>query len=421
MRITPAEGMNEFLPGEVELRDAMTEKIVEVYRSFGFTKITTPALESIENLDNSDGGDNLRLIFRVLKRGKKLEDAIEKGEPSEFCDLGLRYDLTLPLARYWANNRARLPDPFKCIQIDRAYRAERPQKGRSREFVQCDVDVIGSDSLDSEVELITVTARALIKLGIGAFNVRVNDRRVLRDVIRSCGFSEDCCSSVAVTVDKLDKIGEDGVRDELVEKGYPAECAEKLIDVLCRNAFTENEIEKRTDPEVASGFCEMIRRARELAGGEYGVVFDPSLVRGQGYYTGAVFEIESTEFGGTVAGGGRYDGLIGRFLGENVPAVGFSIGFERIFSILKEAKRPAGGKKKAAVFYGDGEVVEATKLADTMRDEFDVTLVRRKKKVGKQLAALEENGFSRAVFLDRPDEIKTFGEEHKTNEKEEVQ
>jgi len=409
--------MNEFLPDEVELRDSMTEKIVEIYRSFGFTKITTPALESIENLDNSDGGDNLRLIFRVLKRGKKLEDAIEKGEPSELSDLGLRYDLTLPLARYWANNRARLPDPFKCIQIDRAYRAERPQKGRSREFVQCDVDVIGSDSLDSEVELITVTARALTALGIGAFTVRVNDRRILRDVIKSCGFGECDCSTVAVTVDKLDKIGEDGVKDELVGKGYPAECAEKLLDTLCRCGFTEDDIGTHTDPGVACAFCDMIRRARELSGGEYDVVFDPSLVRGQGYYTGAVFEVESREFGGTVAGGGRYDGLIGKFIGENIPAVGFSIGFERIYSILKAENRRAGAKKKAAVFYDDGEVVGATKLADGMRGEYDVTLVKRKKKVGKQLAALEERGFACAVFLDNPDEIKPLGQ-NKNNEKE---
>ena len=409
MRITPAEGMNEFLPDETELRDEMMRRIVDVYRSFGFSKITTPAGESAENLDNSDGGDNLRLIFRIMKRGKKLEDALGSGDPSAMCDLGLRYDLTVPLVRYYANNRARLPDPFKCIQIDRAYRAERPQKGRSREFVQCDIDIIGSDSPDSEVELITVTARALCSLGIGKFNVRVNHRRVLSDVIKSCGFSDEDVSSVAVTVDKLDKIGQDGVKAELVGRGYPAEYAEKLVAVLCGGSLTEDNLHEFTDPDIADAVKNMLARARELSDGRYGVVFDPSLVRGQGYYTGAVFEVESVEFGGTVAGGGRYDGLIGRFIGEQIPAVGFSIGFERIYAILKDEGRKAGTKAKAALFYDDGQIVEATRKADEMRENCDVTLVRKKKKIGRQLASLEEQGFRLAAFLDRPDEIKVLG------------
>ncbi|MBR3415312.1 MAG: histidine--tRNA ligase [Clostridia bacterium] len=418
MRKTPAEGMNDFLPEDVELRDMMTEKIVEVYRSFGFTKISTPAIEVIENLENSDGGDNLRLIFKIQKRGDKLQKAIAQGEYSNLCDLGLRYDLTLPLARYWANNRAFLPDPFKCIQIGMAYRAERPQKGRSREFVQCDVDVIGSDSLDSEVELITVTARALMGLGIGPFTVRVNDRRILRDVIKSCGFAEDCCSSVAVTVDKLDKIGEDGVRDELTGKGYPVECVGKLLNTLSGCQNDDGFIRQYSDSAVSLGFCEMISRARELAKNNYQIVFDPKLVRGQGYYTGAVFEIESKEFGGTVAGGGRYDGLISRFTGENIPAVGFSIGFERIYSILKEAGRRAGRKKKAAVLYDDGEIVEAMEFADTKRKEYDVALIRKKKKFLKQVEALKKQGF---VIFHRRNRLGVFEylvENWNNNEKE---
>lgn len=412
MRITPAEGMNEFLPGETALRDELIGRIVATYRSFGYEKITTPAVESIENLDNSDGGDNLRLIFRITKRGRKLEDALAAGDPAGLCDLGLRYDLTLPLVRFYANNRHRLPDPFRVIQIDRAYRAERPQKGRSREFCQCDIDVIGSDSTDCEVELITVTARALGSLGIGGFSVRVSHRAVLRDVISRCGFPDEAQSTVAVTVDKLDKIGEEGVRDELVAKGYGESCADALIDVLCRGKLNEETLRDYTDEATAEELCGLLSRARELSGGAYGVRFDPSLVRGQGYYTGAVFEVESDEFGGTVAGGGRYDGLIGKFIGEDIPAVGFSIGFERIFAILRDAGKRAAAKPKAAVFYGEGEVADAIRFADGMRDEFDVTLVRRKKKVGRQLAALEERGYERAVFLDRPDEVRIFGKEN---------
>ncbi len=408
MRIMPAEGMNDFLPDETALRDDMIRRIVAVYRSFGFSKITTPAVESAENLDNSDGGDNLRLIFRIMKRGKKLEDAIGSGDPGAMCDLGLRYDLTLPLVRYYANNRSRLPDPFKCIQIDRAYRAERPQKGRSREFVQCDIDIIGSDSTDSEVELITVTARALGQLGIGEFNVRVNHRRVLGDVIKSCGFEDADVPTVSVTVDKLDKIGEDGVREELISRGYPAEASERLVGVLCGGSLREDNLAEFTDGATAEAVKDLIGRAKELSEGKYGVIFDPSLVRGQGYYTGAVFEIESVNFGGTVAGGGRYDGLIGKFIGEDIPAVGFSIGFERIFAILKDSGVVTEGKKKAALFYDGGQIAEAIRFSDGMREEFDVTLVRKKKKIGRQLASLEEQGYDRAVFLDRPDEIRIF-------------
>ncbi len=408
MRTTPAEGMNDYLPRETEIRDRLMEQIVKSYRSYGFTKITTPIVESIENLDNSDGGDNLKLIFRVLKRGQKLENALQSGDPGELCDLGLRYDLTLPLVRYYSNNRAKLPDPFKCIQIDRAYRAERPQKGRSREFVQCDIDVIGSDSLDSEVELITVTAETLLSIGISDFTVRINDRRALRAIIESAGFDPADADSVCITIDKLDKIAADGVRAELLEKGFARNAVEALMSILA-DGVTADDLEKYADPAVAEGVKYVIGKSTELADGKYGIKYDVTLVRGQGYYTGAVFEIESPAFGGTIAGGGRYDGLIGRFTGENVPAVGFSIGFERIFSILAGGEA-GGGRKKIALLYDEGQIAEALKFSASLRDGADVTLVKKKKKLGKQFGQLEAQGFSEARFLGEPDNVKVLGQ-----------
>ena len=407
MRTTPAEGMNDFLPRETEIRDRLMEQIVKSYRSYGFTKITTPIVESIENLDNSDGGDNLKLIFRVMKRGQKLENALQSGDPADLCDLGLRYDLTLPLVRYFANNRAKLPDPFKCIQIDRAYRAERPQKGRSREFVQCDIDVIGSDSLDSEVELITVTAETLLSIGVSDFTVRINDRRALRSIIESAGFDPADSDSVCISIDKLDKIAEDGVIAELLEKGFASVAVDALMNTL-GGGVAADDLVKYADPSVAEGVKYVIDKATELSGGRYGVKYDVTLVRGQGYYTGAVFEIDSPAFGGTIAGGGRYDGLIGRFTGENVPAVGFSIGFERIFSILAGGEA-AGGRKKVALLYDEGQIAEALKFSASLRGDADVTLVRKKKKLGKQFGQLEAQGFGEVRFLDDPGEIKVLG------------
>ena len=408
MRTTPAEGMNDFLPRETEIRDRLMEQIVKNYRSYGFTKISTPIVESIENLDNSDGGDNLKLIFRVMKRGQKLQSALQSGDPAELCDLGLRYDLTLPLVRYYSNNRAKLPDPFKCIQIDRAYRAERPQKGRSREFVQCDIDVIGSDSLDSEVELITVTAETLLSIGISDFTVRINDRRALRSIIESAGFDPADADSVCITIDKLDKIASGGVREELLEKGFAANAVQSLMSIL-DGGVGADDLVKYADPAVAEGVKYVIDKSAELSEGRYGIKYDVTLVRGQGYYTGAVFEIESPAFGGTIAGGGRYDGLIGRFTGENTPAVGFSIGFERIFSILA-GKEAGDSRKKIALLYDEGQIAEALKFSAPLRDGADVTLVKKKKKLGKQFGQLEAQGFSEARFLDEPDNVKVLGQ-----------
>lgn len=406
MNIKPQKGMQDYLPEAAAQRDRLMQIILDTYTQSGFTRIYTPAIESAENLDKSDGGDNLNLIFRIMKRGDKLSSALEKNpvDEKEICDLGLRYDLTLPLSRYYANNKNNLPNPFKCIQIDRVYRAERPQRGRLREFVQCDIDILGSDSICNEIELISVTGKALTKIGIGEFTVRVNDRRVLRNSLLTMGFPEEALDTVSVTFDKLDKIGVEGVAKELSEKEMPESAITALTKLLEKGRLTLTDMEEYCSEEakeVLNKLRTIIETADKLSDG-YNVEFDPSLVRGQGYYTGTVFEVASKQFGGTVAGGGRYDNLIGRFTGDNVPAVGFSIGFERIFSIVTENEIVLSGKrKKTAILYKEEDILEAIRKSSELEGESDVTLilVTNPKKIDKQYSRAKEQGYDEIIKL----------------------
>lgn len=409
MKSTPVKGTADYLPRQTLLRDYLQSVILETYRCAGFERILTPAVEDIENLEKSDGGDNLNLMFKILKRGEKLDAALAAGSGG-LCDLGLRYDLTLPLSRFYANNRTKLLSPFKCIQIDKAYRAERPQKGRMREFVQCDIDIIGSDSPLCELELIHTTAAALLKLQIGRFTIRVNDRKVLRGILRSAGVAEEMMDTVCVTLDKWDKIGADGVMDELAGKDIAPAVIEKLRTALSggtlesiKNFCSETEALERLEKLIAD--------AEGAAHGQYSVVYDPLLVRGQGYYTGTVFEIASDQYKGSVAGGGRYDGLVGKFTGEDIPAVGFSIGFERIFQILEEKgfKIP-GQRRRVALLCSEAEGAAALKIADSLREAgFSAGLFPRPKKLGKFLGRLEEQGFDGYLVCGEGTEPKWFG------------
>lgn len=406
MNIKPQKGMQDYLPEAAAQRDRLMQIILDTYTQSGFTRIYTPAIESAENLDKSDGGDNLNLIFRIMKRGDKLSSALAKNpvDEKEICDLGLRYDLTLPLSRYYANNKNNLPNPFKCIQIDRVYRAERPQRGRLREFVQCDIDILGSDSICNEIELISVTGKALTKIGIGEFTVRVNDRRVLRNSLLTMGFPEEALDTVSVTFDKLDKIGVEGVAKELSEKEMPESAITALTKLLEKGKLTLTDMEEYCSEEakeVLNKLRTIIETANKLSDG-YNVEFDPSLVRGQGYYTGTVFEVASKQFGGTVAGGGRYDNLIGRFTGDKVPAVGFSIGFERIFSIVTENQIVLSGKrKKTAILYKEEDILEAIRKSSELEGESDVTLilVTNPKKIDKQYSRAKEQGYDEIIKL----------------------
>ena len=397
MKIKCVKGTRDYLPEEAELRRNIQNTIVDIYRKNGFSQIMTPAVEDIENLDKSDGGDNLNLIFKILKRGDKLASALEKG--GELCDMGLRYDLTLPLTRYFAANRQNLTMPFKAIQTDMVYRAENPQKGRLREFMQCDIDVIGDSSPECEIELIAVTAKALMALEIGQFTVRVNDRTVLNALLASCGFSAEQLPSVCVSFDKLDKIGAEGVVEELNEKGYDKACVDKFAEILGLLPLDIEKVREIVGDEATARLSGIIAASRIIADGKYGIEFDISLVRGQGYYTGTVFEVRSENFGSSVAGGGRYDKLIGKFIGEEIPACGFSIGFERIFSILSDMKRKASVKEKIAVLYEEN-FLDAYKKAEELRENYDVSLFKKPKKMKSFLDRLQAGGYVGFAYED---------------------
>ena len=411
MKVNPLKGMKDYLPEEMRIRDYVQGEILKVYRQSGFERIATPMLEDIENLDKSEGGDNLNLIFKVLKRGDKLDAAMASGEEKNLSDMGLRYDLTLPLSRYYAANRASLPVPFKVIQTDRVFRAERPQKGRMREFIQCDIDILGDESIYAEIELIDVTARALLAIGFNDFTVNINDRRMLRAMLTGMGFAPETLDSVCVTFDKMDKIGAEGVKSELTEKQYPAAAIEALDQFLRAGDFSiERVADMLEDKGMAEGLLTIIRTVEDLSQGKYGITYAPSLVRGQGYYTGVVFEITCAAFPGAVAGGGRYDGMIDKFLGQKVPAVGFSIGFERICGILMDQgyKVPAAGKL-ALLYRNDVNFADVLRKAETLRGEYTVTVLPQQKKLGKQLGNLENAGYAAVAFADN-DEIKVLGQ-----------
>ena len=405
MRIKSVKGTNDYLPEQVALREHMEQTILGCYRENGFRRIMTPALEDIENLDKSDGGENLNLIFKIMKRGEKLAKAMETGD--NLSDMGLRYDLTLPLTRYYSANRAKLELPFKCIQMDRVYRAEQPQKGRLREFIQCDIDIIGDSSPACEMELITVTAKALQRLDIGTFTVKINDRKVLNALLSKCGFADEDLASVCISFDKLDKIGVEGVIAELQEKQFAAEAIDSFASVLGELPLSIDAVAERIGSDLTDGLKSIIENAKALSDGGYTIEFDISLVRGQGYYTGTVFEIKSDKFRGSVAGGGRYDNLIGKFVGENVAACGFSIGFERIFGILSDMNRSASLRKKIAYIY-EFDYADVYPKAEAMREEFDVSLFRRPKKMKGFLDRLEASGFA-GFITENGEGIEYFG------------
>ncbi|MBQ6645272.1 MAG: histidine--tRNA ligase [Clostridia bacterium] len=411
MKTNPVKGMKDYLPEEMRVRDYVQGKILETYRQSGFERISTPLMEDIENLDKSDGGDNLNLIFKVLKRGEKLDEALAGGNEKELCDMGLRYDLTVPLSRFYAANHDSLPNPFKVIQTDRVFRAERPQKGRMREFVQCDIDILGDESPNAEIELIDVTARALKNIGFKDFTVNINDRSLLRQMLGNMGFASDSLDSVCVSFDKLDKIGAQGVKDELSEKGMPEAAVNALYDFLNRGEMTLEAVKPYLSDTAALERIEyIISSANALSDGSFKAVYAPSLVRGQGYYTGSVFEISCAAFKGAIAGGGRYDGMIGKFLGQSVPAVGFSIGFERICAILSDEKFAVPEKGKLALLYTEeAPFSEVLKKAQRLRAGYTITVLKQQKKLGKQYAALENQGYEGAAFFDNED-IKLFGQ-----------
>ncbi len=393
-------GMKDILPDEMELRDYVIGLVKEVYSSFGFQSIQTPAVEHIENLCSNQGGENEKLIFRIMKRGEKLniEDAKEEND---LCDSGLRYDLTLPLSRYYASNLSKLVTPFKALQMGNVYRADRPQKGRFREFMQCDIDILGEPGNLAEIELINATTTLLSKLDLKDFRVRINDRRLLKEMAASCGFAEDRQPEVFIILDKMDKIGLSGVRDELTGAGFDEASVDKYISLFENAGSDPLEAARITGTETAQKTAENLKAVMDavnaVKSADYTIEFDPSLVRGMSYYTGTIFEIEMKEFSSSVAGGGRYDAMIGNFTGNPVPACGFSIGFERIMTILADkGYKPSKEKTKTAFLVEKG--TDAAKLgavmkeADLLRKEGNAvridTMAKNKKFQKESLAAL---------------------------------
>lgn len=385
-------GMKDILPEEMEMRDHLIGIIKEVYKSYGFTPIETPAVESIENLISNQGGDNEKLIFRILKRGEKLR--LEGASSADdISDIGLRYDLTLPLARYYAANAAQLPTPFKAVQIGSVWRADRPQKGRYRQFTQCDIDIIGEAGPLAEIELILATSSALARLCPDRrFRVRINDREILRAMASYAGFAEEETEKVFIILDKMDKIGIEGVRRELFAEGYEETCIERYMGLFEEESEATGadalmkKLGNALRPETGERFRYMIETVRACSESEFDLVFDPTLVRGMGYYTGTVFEVSMEGFSGSVAGGGRYDRMIGRFTGKDTPACGFSIGFERIIGILADAGwRSPAGSEKIAYLYEKG--LEAERIADLIRE----ASVERKEGRQVLLAVMNKN------------------------------
>jgi histidyl-tRNA synthetase len=405
--------MRDVLPDEVALRDWAMGQILAVYRRHGFVRIETPAVESLRLLLRSEGGENEKLIFKILKRGDKLAAA---ASPDEMADLGLRFDLTVPLVRYYAHNQARLPQPLKAIQIGPVWRAERPQQGRYRQFTQCDIDILGVASEVAEIELILATTEALAALGLKDLTVRLNDRRVLSAMVAYCGFDPARAGSVFIALDKLDKVGRADVAAELLAAGHAADAIDRLLAILA-SGTTPADLRARlgaaADPAVWHGLQRIVDTVEAQAAGRFRLVFDATLVRGMGYYTGPIFEVQHGGQTSSIAGGGRYDRMVGRFIGRDVPATGFSIGFERVIGILLE-RGPAAetpGERVALVF---DETMPALApmlaLARDLREQGKhVLLEARAKRLGKQLQELEARGFRRIGLVEADGSVEWRG------------
>ena len=397
----PVTGMKDILPNEMILRDYVIGVIKETYGKFGFTSIETPCVENIENLTNKQGGENEKLIFKILKRGDKFSSAVDKlkeGVEADLADGGLRYDLTVPLVRYYSNHANELPSPFKALQMGNVFRADRPQKGRYRQFMQCDIDILGEPSNLAEIELILATTTTLGKLGFKKFQIRINERRILKAMAAYSGFAEDSYDTVFIILDKMDKIGKDGVKEELLNAGFAKESVDKYLSLFDGIENAENpiaylgkELAEVMEADVEQSLTEIIESVDKTKAADFEIVFDPTLVRGMSYYTGTIFEIAMPEFGGSCGGGGRYDKMVGKFTGNDVPACGFSIGFERIILIMMENgfKIPGAAAKKAYLIEKGMKTEDLCKVIEEAQKEREngmqvlVTRMNKNKKFQK--------------------------------------
>ncbi len=402
----PVTGMKDILPEEMVIRDYVIGVIKETYGKFGFTSIETPCVENIENLTNKQGGENEKLIFKILKRGEKLKLETAQSE-QDLVDGGLRYDLTVPLVRYYSNHANELPSPFKALQMGNVWRADRPQRGRYRQFMQCDIDILGEPSNLAEIELILATTTTLGRLGFKNFQIRINERRILKAMAAYSGFPEESYDSVFITLDKMDKIGLDGVKEELLENGFTEVAVERYLSLFKNMEEAENGLQYLADTlgefleeGVKQSLSEIIDSVTATKEAEFEMVFDPTLVRGMSYYTGTIFEIAMPEFGGSCGGGGRYDRMVGKFTGNDVPACGFSIGFERIILLLMESGfKVPGEPEKCAYLLEKGlpsdrlcEVI--AKAQEERKSGRQILVVRMNKNKKFQKEQLAKDGYT---------------------------
>lgn len=405
----PVNGMKDIMPDEMAIRAYVTGIIRETYSQFGFTPIETPCVEHIGNLSSKQGGENEKLIFKILKRGEKLNLDQAMAE-NDLVDGGLRYDLTVPLVRFYANHENELPVPFKALQMGNVWRADRPQRGRYRQFMQCDIDILGEPSNLAEIELILATATTLGKIGFKNFQIRISDRRILKAMAEYSGFAEASYDTVFIILDKMDKIGPEGVAGELLDNGFSPDSVGRytgLFEAMKTAAdglgFLTETLKGIMEPEVAQNLADIIAAVRGTAAAEFEIVFDPTLVRGMSYYTGSIFEVAIPEFGGSCGGGGRYDKLVGQFSGKEVPACGFSIGFERIILLLKESGflLPAPPMKKAYLLekgLDSDAICRIIKRAQEERQNgCQISIIRMNKNKKFQKEQLSKEGYQEFV------------------------
>lgn len=388
----PVTGMKDILPREAQIRDYVIHMIKETYATFGFSSIETPCVEHIENLCSKQGGENEKLIFKILKRGEKLKLDTAECE-ADLVDGGLRYDLTVPLSRFYSNNANELPAPFKALQIGNVWRADRPQRGRYRQFTQCDIDILGDPTYLAEIELILATTTVLGKLDFHNFTIRINDRKILKAMAAYSGFAPEEYDNVFIILDKMDKIGLDGVEAELLEAGYAKESVEKYLQLfkeitndIAGVRYCKEKLDGFLDADSADNMETIISTVEAAKTADFKMSFDPTLVRGMSYYTGPIFEISMDEFGGSVGGGGRYDEMIGKFTGQNVCACGFSIGFERIVLLLLERGYQIPGADQKMAF-----LIEKNMPNDRLQEILKEATELRKQGVPVAMSVMKKN------------------------------
>ncbi|MCR5675660.1 MAG: histidine--tRNA ligase [Lachnospiraceae bacterium] len=414
----PVTGMKDVLPAEAELRNYVMDVIRRTYAAYGFRQIETPAVESLANLNSKQGGENEKLIFKILKRGDKLK-LEEARQAADLTEEGLRYDLTVPLVRFFSAHQAQLPSPFKALQMGPVWRADRPQKGRFRQFVQCDIDILGDASNLAEIELILATTKALANLGFSGFEVRIGDRRLLKAMAAFAGFAEENYDEVFIILDKMDKIGRDGVRQELIDAGFDREAADRYLALFAQMEgkkgtegirFLKETLGAHLEEQAADNLTQILECVEQTKEADFALVFDPTLVRGMSYYTGTIFEVAMPEFGASAGGGGRYDKMVGKFTGQDVPACGFSIGFERILLLLEERgfRIPTEGKKAAFLVekgMSASRIGKVMEEAEELRRNGDQVLVVRMNKNKKfQKEQLTAEGYTEIrEFFNRED------------------